>query len=129
MKLIIIGILSGIVTGLGMGGGSFLILFLTLVLKVEQHTAQATNFLLFIPTAVSALVIHYQEHHINLKVGKKVLLTGAIGAAIGAYLTKQIAGNELKRYFGFFLLLVGISEIIKTSKEIYQNRKGKEEKK
>ena len=55
MKLILIGIISGIVTGLGMGGGSILILFLTMFMNVSQHTAQAANLIFFIPTSISAI--------------------------------------------------------------------------
>ena len=46
MKLILIGIISGIVTGLGMGGGSILILFLTMFMDITQHTAQAAKIIL-----------------------------------------------------------------------------------
>ena len=55
MKLILIGIISGIVTGMGMGGGSILILILTAFMSVNQHTAQATNLIFFIPTSISAI--------------------------------------------------------------------------
>ena len=61
MGLILVGIISGIVTGLGMGGGSILILILVTFMSVSQHIAQATNLIFFIPTAVIAIMIHINE--------------------------------------------------------------------
>jgi len=52
---ILIGIVSGIIGGLGMGGGTVLILLLSLFLDIEQHIAQATNIVFFVPTAISAI--------------------------------------------------------------------------
>ena len=46
----LIGLVSGIVTGTGMGGGTILILLLTLIIGTNQHEAQATNLIFFIPT-------------------------------------------------------------------------------
>ena len=47
---IVTGLISGTVSGTGMGGGTILILVLSIFLGVEQHTAQATNLVFFIPT-------------------------------------------------------------------------------
>jgi len=57
MKEIVIGIIAGIVGGMGMGGGTVLILLLSLISNIEQHVAQATNVIFFVPTAISAIVI------------------------------------------------------------------------
>lgn len=55
MVEVLIGIISGIVTGGGMGGGTILILLLTLFTGMEQHIAQASNIVFFIPTALAAI--------------------------------------------------------------------------
>ena len=102
MRLILIGILSGIVTGLGMGGGSILILILTTFLAVEQHTAQAANLIFFIPTSIAAIIVHFKNKNVDTKIGKQLLYATIIGSAIGAYVTKFISSNELKKYFGIF---------------------------
>ena len=41
---IVIGVISGIVSGTGMGGGTILIFLLTFFCGLEQHIAQATNY-------------------------------------------------------------------------------------
>lgn len=126
MGLILVGIISGIITGLGMGGGSILILVLVNLMNVEQHTAQATNLIFFIPTAISAIWVHIKNKNIDKKIGKKLLLPVVLGSGLGAYLTKFISAKSLKKYFGFFLLVIGIFEIILTIKEHIKEKKGED---
>ena len=68
MKLILIGIISGIVTGMGMGGGSILILILTAFMGVNQHTAQATNLIFFIPTSISAIYVYFKNKNVDMPI-------------------------------------------------------------
>lgn len=116
MGLILVGIISGIVTGLGMGGGSILILILVAFMSVSQHIAQATNLIFFIPTAVIAIIIHIKNKNVEKQVAKKLFLVTIIGSALGAYLTSFVEAKNLTRYFGIFLLIIGIYEIITTLK-------------
>lgn len=114
--------------GLECGGGSILILVLVSFMAVPQHIAQATNLIFFIPTAIIAIFVHIKNKNIDKEVGKKLFLTTVIGSGLGAYLTTFIASENLKRYFGFFLLAVGIYEIITTFKE-HKNEKREEKEK
>ena len=124
MNLILIGIISGIVTGMGMGGGSILILFLTLFMGVNQHTAQAANLIFFIPTSISAIYVYFKNKNVDTRVGVKLLYSVILGAIFGAYLTKFLESQSLKKYFGMFILLVGIIDIIITIKnKIKENKK------
>lgn len=125
MKLILIGIISGIVTGLGMGGGSILILFLTMFMNIAQHAAQAANLIFFIPTSISAIYVYIKNKKVDSKIGLKLLYTVIIGSIIGSYLTKFIDSSSLRKYFGIFVLIVGIIEFIITIKNyIKEKRKG-----
>ena len=124
MKLIILGIISGIITGLGMGGGSILIILLTVFMGIEQHIAQATNLIFFIPTAIISIIVHFKNQNGEKKIGKSLLLPVIVGSIIGALLTLRIQTQKLKKYFGIFLLAVGILEMIITIKKIIKKRKG-----
>lgn len=124
MKLILIGIISGIVTGLGMGGGSILILFLTMFMYVNQHTAQAANLIFFIPTSISAIYVYFKNKNVEPLIGKKLLYSVIVGAMIGAYSTKYINSYKLKKYFGMFILAVGVIDIILTIKNKIKQKKG-----
>ena len=64
MKEIIIGLVSGIVSGTGMGGGTILIFLLTYISGLEQHIAQATNLIFFIPTSIVAIIVNIKNKNI-----------------------------------------------------------------
>ena len=127
---ILVGLISGIVSGMGMGGGSILILLLSLFLGVEQHIAQATNLVFFIPTALVAIIINAKQKYIDYKTAIPVVITGIIGAVIGAIVATKMDVAHLKKYFGYFLLIIAILEICSLIKKyIFQkNRNNKKDK-
>ncbi len=123
----ITGLISGTVSGTGMGGGTILILVLSIFLGVEQHIAQATNLVFFVPTSISAIIISIKSKLIEWKIGIVVAITGIIGAIIGANISAKIEVKSLKRYFGIFLAGIVIYEIYSMIKEYkkekYSNNK------
>lgn len=117
MLEVLIGFIAGIVSGLGMGGGTVLILFLSLFLDVEQHIAQATNVIFFIPAAISAIAVGLKNKNINLKIGIPICLWGIVGAFIGAYISAKMDVNMLRKSFGIFLILIAIYQTYEYIKE------------
>ena len=105
---IFIGIVAGIVGGLGMGGGTVLILFLSLFLGIEQHIAQATNIIFFIPTEITAIIVNLKNKNINLKVAAPICLWGILGAFIGSYISIKMNMIILRKCFGVFLIVIAI---------------------
>ena len=53
-----VGVGTGILSAWGVGGGTLLLLVMTLFLGVEQSTAQGINLLYFLPTAGAGLLFH-----------------------------------------------------------------------
>lgn len=126
MFLILTGVISGIVSGLGMGGGTILIIILTNFFNLSQHVAQASNVLFFIPTSIAAIIVHVKEKDLETKIILKMIPLAAIGAMLGAYLTTKISSENLKTYFGIFLLLISTYEIVILAKnKIQENTKNK----
>lgn len=111
MGEILIGIVSGIVSGAGMGGGTILIFLLSFVMGVEQHIAQATNLIFFIPTSIVAIIVNLKNKNIDLKLATIISICGVIGAIIGANIAINIDVGLLKKFFGIFLAIVAINEI------------------
>ena len=124
MFLTLTGIISGIVSGLGMGGGTILIIILTNFFEFNQHTAQASNILFFIPTSIAAILVHLKEKDLEKEIIFKMTPIAAIGGAFGAYMTSKIPAENLRMYFGIFLLLIGTYEIVILVKnKIQENEK------
>lgn len=111
MKELLIGLISGIVSGTGMGGGTVLILLLTIILGIEQHVAQASNLIFFIPTSISAIIINWKNKLIDIKVSIIISICGIGGAIIGAIISSKTNVIDLRRYFGLFLAIIAIFEI------------------
>lgn len=120
---ILIGIISGFVSGMGMGGGTILILCLSMFLGVEQHIAQATNLIFFIPTAIVAIFTNIKQKNIDFKVAIPIVISGVIAAVIGSIISNKINANELRKYFGIFLGLIAIWEIYSIIKKYIFNKK------
>lgn len=117
MILFIIGLASGIISGMGIGGGTILIPALVIFMKPDQHIAQSVNLLFFIPTAAIALLIHIKNKKVSFKVALPIIISGFAGAYIGSRIALTLPGPTLKRYFGIFLFAMGIYEIIRKGKE------------
>jgi len=112
VKEIIIGLVAGIVSGTGMGGGTVLILLLTMLDGIEQHIAQATNLVFFIPTSIVAIIANWKNDLIDKKLAVIITIFGIIGAIIGAIASTKTNVTELRKYFGIFLAIMAIFEII-----------------
>ena len=108
--LFIAGLISGIIGGMGMGGGTLLIPILTIFLGFKQKNAQAINLLVFIPMSLFALIIHIKNKLVDFKVGIPVILSGVIFSILGSYLASVLSNALLKKIFAIFLLLVGINQ-------------------
>lgn len=123
MKEILIGVLSGIFSGIGMGGGTILIFLLTAFASLEQHVAQATNLIYFVPTAISAIIVNYRDKNIDIKLATVVSVCGIIGAVIGALISINMDVEKLRKSFGVFLAIIAIHEIYTLFKEYKLHRK------
>ena len=117
------GIISGTISGTGMGGGTILILILSTFVGIEQHMAQATNLVFFVPTAIAAIITTMKEKLVNWKIGIAVALTGIIGAVLGAKISVNMNVNKLRKNFGIFLIIITIYEIYSLVKEYKINKK------
>lgn len=67
LLLFVIGAAAGVISGMGMGGGTLLIPVLTLLMGIPQRQAQGVNMLSFLPAAAAALYIHKKREGWSLK--------------------------------------------------------------
>lgn len=121
--VMIIGILSGMISGMGIGGGTILIPALLFLQDMTQQQAQGINLIYFVPTAVIAIVTHMKNKNMELQVIKQITFVGLLGAAAGAFLAVKMDASLLRKFFGGFLLLMGISELYKSKSKKTEGRK------
>ena len=114
---IIAGFLSGVLSAMGFGGGSILILYLTMYKNVPQLKAQGINLVFFIPTAILALTLHHKKNLIDRKNALKLIGFGIIGLTCGYVLIKLIPENIVSKIFSVILIGVGVKEILPKNKK------------
>jgi hypothetical protein len=107
---ILAGLASGIISGMGIGGGTILIPVLVFILNVDQHIAQSINLLYFVPTASIALFVHIKNKRIDMKLALIIVAFGVAGAILGSYFAVSVPSVMLKKMFGIFLFAMGIYE-------------------
>ena len=117
MITFLIGLASGIISGMGIGGGTILIPALAVLVGVDQHIAQSVNLLFFIPTAIIALTVHVKNKRIDLKMALPIIFFGVIGAFFGSRLAVALPGTSLRKWFGFFLLAMGTYEMFRSGRK------------
>jgi len=110
---ILVGVLSGIISGMGIGGGTVLIPALTMIWGIEQKLAQSINLIYFIPTAIIALFSHAKQGNIDKKILPLIIAGGFVGAAAGSFFALSLNSEMLRKFFGGFLCIMGILEIFK----------------
>ena len=110
---ILAGAASGVLSGMGIGGGVLLIPALVLLGGIAQHSAQGINLLYFLPTAIGALWIHRKEGQLEKKVLPMLIVGGVLGAAAGGWIANLLEGDILRKIFGVFVTIMGILEIRK----------------
>ncbi len=105
---VLFGIISGVIGGMGMGGGTLLIPMLTIFLRTNQHVAQAINLVAFIPMSLVAVFIHYKNKLIDFKSILPVILPAILTAILGTLVAKNTDSDLLKKMFGGFLIIIAI---------------------
>lgn len=107
----------GFLTGLGVGGGSLLILWLTAVLGTAPDTARSMNLLFFLPSAFINCLFRRKQGKLDLKKVWPAVLTGCLATVSFSLIAQSIETNLLKKLFGGLLLATGIRELIYKEKK------------
>ncbi len=108
---ILVGMVLGFLTGLGTGGGSLLVLWLTLVLHLPPQETRTINLLFFLPCAIIASVLNLRKGRISFKKIFLPALSGCMMAALFAFWGKNIDTERLQKLFGVLLLVIGLREL------------------
>ena len=110
------GLGASVISAWGVGGGTLLLLVMTLFLGVDQRTAQGINLLFFLPTALSALVCHWRSGYLDKPTLKSAAPWAVLAAALGAWAATALDVEVLRKPFGVYLLLSGVSLLLPAKK-------------
>ena len=104
-----VGFGTGIPSAFGIGGGTLLLLAMTLFLGVDSDTARCINLLYFLPTALGSLYYHKKNGYLDKTAIRTAAPVGALLAVVGAVAAAYLDTGLLRKAFGLYLLWAGVS--------------------
>lgn len=108
---ILVGLTTGVLSGFGIGGGSLLMLYLTIFAHMPQQAAAGTNLLYFIACAPAALISHIRNKLVDYEALLWCTLAGVPTSAAASLLAAATDLSLLRRLFGVLLLYIGVKEL------------------
>ena len=112
-----VGAATGVLSGFGVGGGTLLLVYMTAFAGVDQHLAQGINLLYFLPAGLMALPAHDNTGYIEKPVLLPAIGAGLVCAALAAWAATAMEVGLLRKFFGAFLIVVGLMELFGRTKE------------
>ena len=103
------GALAGILSGFGVGGGTLLLVYLTVFAGMDQRLAQGINLLYFLPAGLPA---HWKNGYVEKRALLPAVSAGLVCAGLAAWAATSLEVRLLRRLFGGFLTVIGISELL-----------------
>ena len=110
--ILIVATLLAFLAGLGVGGGSLLILWLTVVLNYPQQQAKVLNLLFFLPCAIIATLFRWKQGCLDIKKILPAVIAGCFAAGICTWFSRSLDVSILKKSFGALLIFTGIRELL-----------------
>lgn len=106
-----VAIVLGFLAGLGVGGGSLLMLWLTSVVNMEYAVARTVNLLFFLPTALITTLFHKKQGSVDIRKVLPAIICACIAAAVFSYISRHMDTHLLKKLFGGVLIVIGLREL------------------
>jgi len=105
------GTVLGFLSGLGTGGGSLLLLWLTMVVGMPQQDARMVNLLFYLPAALITLLLRKKQGLLPVKPLLPGMAAGCAAAFLFSRLGNILDAALLKKAFGVLLLFLGFREL------------------
>lgn len=109
----------GTLAGIGLGGGSLLILWLTAVQQFDPIVARGINLVFFLPAALIATLSRIRKGSLPIKKVMPAVWAGILFATIFSLFSNRLDIELLQKLFGILLLVTGLRELL------YRPRKAK----
>jgi uncharacterized membrane protein YfcA len=100
--------LIAILSGMGMGSGGLLVVYLRLLGGDSQLALQSFNLMFFIFSSGASLAVHLPRRRIYGGALVLMALSGIIGALLGSSAAIALDGDILRKIFGYMLIATGL---------------------
>ena len=114
---LLVGAATGVLSGFGVGGGTLLLVYMTALAGLDQHLAQGINLLYFLPAGLTALPAHLKNGYVEKGLLFPAISAGLLCAALASWAATALDVDLLRKLFGGFLILIGLSELFGRVKE------------
>lgn len=109
IKLIILGLITGILNGLfGAGGGTIIVPFMVFLLGIEDHKAHATAISIILPLSILSAFVYIKNGILNIPITLNVIIGSIVGGYIGAKILNMVPIKILRKIFGIIMILAAI---------------------
>ena len=114
LHLAILGFLIGIITGLlGAGGGFLIIPALILFMRLPMKMAIGTSLVIIAINSIFGFLFSLKQTPLDWQILLLFTSLSVVGIYIGSAFAEKIPGKTLKKWFGYFVLIMAVYIIIK----------------
>ena len=115
-KIFLASFASGLLSAMGFGSGTILIVWLTTFMSYSQLRAQGVNLMFFIPCAALSLFLLSKKGLVNKESSLPITLGGAVGIVSGQFLLSGIPTEYLSKLFGIFIIILSLKQFFSLKK-------------
>ena len=123
MMDILVSLLIALIVGLGIGGGGFFVIYLTLCLNYPQLIAQGTNLTFFLISGISSLFVHVKRRRLFVKELIPIIAVSVPATILGSSLANNVDPKIPTVGLSVFLIVSGIISLIKVIKKFKYSKK------
>lgn len=111
MLNVIIAFITGILSSMGFGGGTLLMIYLTQLGGYDIINAIGINYIYYIPCALISVIMYIKSKLISVKPSLFLAVGAVIGSLLGAVISSRLDNDIIKNIFASFIVAIGIKDL------------------
>ena len=109
IEMILIGVFTGVITGLtGASGNMVVVPLVNLLLGFSIHEAIGTSLMITVLSSLAISVVYFRHDNIDIKAGIWIAAGSVVGAQTGTKCAINMSEISLGGGFGIFMAIIGI---------------------
>ncbi len=119
----VVSFMIAVLSGMGIGSGGFLVIYLSLAEQMQQLAAQGVNLLFFLFSSGASLFLHAKKRRLFTGAIAVMTVMGMIGSPLGSIAAAALPSELLRKMFGGMLIISGMLSLRKTALKGKKNKK------